>query len=381
MSYIDRLLLDPTVPVSSWLTSHSKGEKVTAKAHGGPIEIYGTTVAEVDDKVRLQAVDTWMDPLSMFRQIAPHGVLNKEVMNRKVDWSEALDVVPDQNGNKIAQEHNQVNGHHYHDTVLEEVVPEYVSESNGRPADAFEPQLNGCPFPAQTSMDNQQIVSPSKTVNQLGDDMNVDGGAIEAPIADTIPLPTESLVPEMLSPTAPNGLAEPGDKPAPEALGTAADRSTNVRVDRPPLNSEDSVLYSNEKKRPKLADDTHEGAESMPQENLDIQSSCQHETVEDIPRSIYSSAVTGDVEEVIKVAKSDAFISESIVTGTFDAVDVHLEGPAEEVHPHQKDVEDAVKPEAGEAVVATAESEETRDTHAEMSSIKPEECSAIMNRE
>lgn len=52
---------------------NSKGDKVTAKAHGGTIEIFGITVATVDDKVRLQKVETWFDPLSMFRQIDPSG--------------------------------------------------------------------------------------------------------------------------------------------------------------------------------------------------------------------------------------------------------------------------------------------------------------------
>lgn len=49
---------------------NSKGEKVTIKSHGGSIEIHGITVATVNDKVQLQAVETWFDPMEMFRQIA-----------------------------------------------------------------------------------------------------------------------------------------------------------------------------------------------------------------------------------------------------------------------------------------------------------------------
>jgi len=60
------------------LTRLSKGEKVTAKAHGGPIEVFGVTVATVDDKVRLQKVETWFDTTAMFRQISPDGALSKE---------------------------------------------------------------------------------------------------------------------------------------------------------------------------------------------------------------------------------------------------------------------------------------------------------------
>jgi hypothetical protein len=56
----------------------SKGEKVRVKAHGGPIEIEGITVATVDDQVRLRKVETWFDPMAMFRQVAPDGLAEKE---------------------------------------------------------------------------------------------------------------------------------------------------------------------------------------------------------------------------------------------------------------------------------------------------------------
>ncbi len=56
----------------------SKGEKITAKAHGRLIDIQGVTVAQVDANVRLQSVQTWFDPLEMFRQIAPNGIVNKQ---------------------------------------------------------------------------------------------------------------------------------------------------------------------------------------------------------------------------------------------------------------------------------------------------------------
>ena len=48
---------------------NSKGEKVRVKAHGGPIDVRGVTVAKVNDKVQLQSVETWFDPLEMFRQV------------------------------------------------------------------------------------------------------------------------------------------------------------------------------------------------------------------------------------------------------------------------------------------------------------------------
>jgi len=58
---------------------NDKGEKVTAKAHGGPISIEGVTVAHVDASVRVQKLETWFDPLEMFRQIAPNGIVNRQI--------------------------------------------------------------------------------------------------------------------------------------------------------------------------------------------------------------------------------------------------------------------------------------------------------------
>jgi hypothetical protein len=58
------------------LTTHSKGEKVTVEAHGGSIDIQGVTIAQVNDKLQVQSLETWFDPLEMFRQIAPNGIHN-----------------------------------------------------------------------------------------------------------------------------------------------------------------------------------------------------------------------------------------------------------------------------------------------------------------
>ncbi|EON68802.1 hypothetical protein W97_08060 [Coniosporium apollinis CBS 100218] len=69
---------------------NDKGEKVTAKAHGGSIDIEGVTIAQVNDKLQVQKLETWFDPLEMFRQIAPHGVVNKEPTTKKVDVAPKL---------------------------------------------------------------------------------------------------------------------------------------------------------------------------------------------------------------------------------------------------------------------------------------------------
>jgi hypothetical protein len=52
---------------------------VTAKAHGGSIDIQGVTIAHLSDKHQVTKLETWFDPVEMFRQIAPEGIVKKEV--------------------------------------------------------------------------------------------------------------------------------------------------------------------------------------------------------------------------------------------------------------------------------------------------------------
>ena len=54
------------------------GEKVTANSHGGTIDIQGVTIATVNDQLQVEKLETWFDSMEMFRQIAPHGIINKE---------------------------------------------------------------------------------------------------------------------------------------------------------------------------------------------------------------------------------------------------------------------------------------------------------------
>jgi hypothetical protein len=69
----------------------SKGEKVTFKAHGGLLDIQGMTVAKVDEGFKVQSLETWFDPLEMFRQLTPKDI--------KVD-GESLSAEP---ADKLAQ--------------------------------------------------------------------------------------------------------------------------------------------------------------------------------------------------------------------------------------------------------------------------------------
>jgi hypothetical protein len=53
------------------LPQNSKGEKVVVPAHGGTLDIQGTCVAKVNDKLQIESIEVWFDPMAMFRQMHP----------------------------------------------------------------------------------------------------------------------------------------------------------------------------------------------------------------------------------------------------------------------------------------------------------------------
>ncbi|KAF7348296.1 hypothetical protein MSAN_01783300 [Mycena sanguinolenta] len=50
---------------------NEKGKRVTVKAHGKVLDIEGVSVAVVNDKLQIQKIEVWFDPLEMFRQMGP----------------------------------------------------------------------------------------------------------------------------------------------------------------------------------------------------------------------------------------------------------------------------------------------------------------------
>ncbi|KKK22157.1 hypothetical protein ARAM_004452 [Aspergillus rambellii] len=55
--------------VNDYVGFNDKGEKVKVKAHGGMIDIEGIIIAKVNEKLELEKIDVWFDPMEMFRQI------------------------------------------------------------------------------------------------------------------------------------------------------------------------------------------------------------------------------------------------------------------------------------------------------------------------
>lgn len=252
---------------------------MTAKAHGGAIDITGITIATVDDAVRLQDVNTYFDPLEMFRQIAPNGIVNKQVVDKRIDPSAALDIeVPSQDGLRLAQAHNS----------------DHPNES--QPADT-------------TSTSDVQTNNTSTSAT-----CPVSGASMSAALSAGCPV---------MSAMQQNMIGAPASGP---------------QVER-----------------------TNEPSKTG-----------------NIPRSAYSSSVTGNEEDRLSANNK---IDYNQVAGVRDHVDEHLESSAGEVHPHPHTMEQSVKPVVGDAVVAGPGSQETKLTHHEMSSISKNEEPLLMNRE
>jgi len=258
------------------LTFRSKGEKVTAKAHGGQIDITGITIANVDDKVRLQEVNTYFDPLEMFRQIAPKGIVNKQTMSTRVEATPAIAEQFVEDGVKIAQAHNTPDHH----------TTAGGQSNNATHSGSDEPTKPDTPRPAIASEPTEPVQDGESTTN------------------------------------------------------TATEQDQKVAGEASPASAESAAEAS----------------------HLDG---------------------NGEIRDAVSAAahvqgnKGDY----SRMSGTHDEVDAHLEKSAETVHPHPKCVEEAIKPAAGEAVVAPADSEETRITHEEMSRTSADECPFLMNKE
>jgi hypothetical protein len=284
------------------------------------------TVAEVDDKVRLQAIQTWMDPLEMFRQIAPKGVVNKTAMNRNVDMETALDDPPANDGKMIAEQHNGSNGDHVDEPAPEDVIPKHISKSTGLPADA--------PVPHQDASSQQPA--------------DVDA--------------------------APGGENGHGSSNGAQAIvETAAIQGAAMDIDSPQSNYHEVTeqLPADEVPSSEHLPDAPETSTTLnPTPTIDntAEPATREERVSKAPKHSHST-----LDESNPTTETTAI--------AHDAVDKHFEGSAAQVYPHPKDAEQQVAPAAGEAVVAAPDSEETRLTHEEMSRISPSECPFLMNRE
>lgn len=295
----------------------------------------------MDDKVRLRDVQTWMDPLEMFRQIAPHGIVNKATMNRKVDKEAALDVDP---------------------------------ESAQAPTESLH------------ASESENVSRPeSNVVSESRDEQTRDLGHTGLSTTQTQQTPSR---PVTVSTTNPLPLGQTNSQ-AQSIVTSAVEQGADREVESIPSNAPvETDVIPPDSSTPSSTATTDAPNTTNPPTN----------TTTTTHRSIYSSPINGRVEDIINHASqtsaavvvddNDTFSPEATTTTAaaattyYDAVDQQfLEGSAEQVHPHPKDMEVRVQPRPGEAVAVGAQTEETRLTHEEMSSFAPGECPFLMNRE
>ncbi|KAF2135958.1 uncharacterized protein K452DRAFT_354163 [Aplosporella prunicola CBS 121167] len=344
---------------------NDKDEKVTAKAHGGPIDIQGVTVATVDDKIRLQRVETWFDPMDMFRQIAPQGVVNKEPVARKStstsasesastatpnlgpEQSEPADTlhpVPYQALDAKPVKLSQLDG-----TALEPVGQQSISDAQ---AEALPPASHK-PNDVQDADGNWLPSHSGRQTDEQGLDTNVEPDDDKGhKTAETGTHKSKPL---------PGHVHEPEEHDQEAEMWHEAEATMSSFDVLPPVGCEPEKFH-----------DALEGERALSIGSSEAESWTNVTPPASEPvtprKSIYSSGVTGAVEH----ERTDgAAASPQSFSGC----------PVNHVHPHPKDIEKAVEPQPGEAIATSPDSEETRLTHLEMSKITPTECPFLLNRE
>lgn len=356
----------------SLLMCRSKGEKITAKAHNGPIDIEGVTVAQVDDQVRLQKVETWFDPLEMFRQIAPNGIVNKEARE------------PHHVGDYTDQEEDRAAGsvETNAESNIAEKLTSTVQANAGIPqlqktADSL-PQLNTNEVSGALDLSAPNITQSKEKVEANSRDA---GGQVEThnevamtendklsakvnadpalPLYHADPIEaspsTRSKDKQQLTPgskpvTTPDSDSKPhlmnlGDEDHPEVM-EAKPRAVTHEVSQVPSPAADSLVAG---LQPRSNDQTENAEPQLPSNVLLNQIPKTLESVQSDFRQLSSRA--GDLETRLnKLEGVPTMLTETAPT-------------------------------PGSAVAANPESEETQRAHEEMSRISAGECPFLMNRE
>ncbi|OJD35192.1 pathogen-related protein [Diplodia corticola] len=386
---------------------NDKGEKVTAKAHGGPIDIQGVTVATVDEKVRLRRVETWFDPMEMFRQIAPQGIVNKEPVAWRVSRTpspvtnrtatpEAAFKKPDEPAETAQPGPAQPS-----DSIAVQLAQtDVAAQGESAPTKDALPELNPDTKDADARSHQQQstsdkladvpLVCPFANVNgfaQANGTLSESKAEHESePSVQTLELPQRNNVE---NPTEDLSTESTRLVQAAQTQATEQRLQPSVPVQESSETAESGLDQLHELEQWHEASDilidTAPGCEP---EKFHDAVDVEHETstvsseagswtavtppASDPPtprKSTYSSSITSGSEQgqsSNQTSPTEAFFS-------------HY--PAHKVHPHPKDMENAVSPEPGEGVAAAPDSEEVRLTHIEMSKITAFECPFLMNRE
>lgn len=326
----------------------SKGERITAKAHNGPIDIEGVTVAQVDDQVRLQKVETWFDPLEMFRQIAPNGIVNKEVR-------EPHDVGED----KDQREHRAAQ----------------TAEGN------VEPQI----AEISTSTAQSSIRIPQSQKNQSKEEAENTSGDPEAPVEEhnEVAMTKTDKLPAQInaSSTAPSY--------SNDLLAASTSTQSKDREQLTPGSTRVPTPDSDSKPQTK---DLENG------DNAEVKEAKPRAVIKEVPQ-VPTPAADSHATGIEPVPKAETGIAEpqfpsnnltNQILKTLESVQSslgQLSARADDFEARISKLEGVssnstgTAPLSGNAIAAAPESEETRQTHEEMSNISAGECPFLMNRE
>lgn len=72
----------------------NSGRTVIAKANNKLIEVYGVTVAEVDDQFRIKFLETFWEPDQMFRQLVSGGLEDLEGSQQLKEGEKVEQIAP-----------------------------------------------------------------------------------------------------------------------------------------------------------------------------------------------------------------------------------------------------------------------------------------------
>lgn len=348
----------------------SKGEKITAKAHNGSIDIEGVTVAQVDDQVRLQKVETWFDPLEMFRQIAPNGIVNKEARET----------------HQIGENNDQED--HTAKANAESQIAERSASTTQPNSDISQlPNTTDKVPQPHTNLDEapgaSDLSSPGTTQSKgrLGFTSNEAEAQVktykEVAITENDKLPAQVNTDPAAAPFDADPLAASTSTQSEDKKQLTPD---STRVTTPDSDSKSRMKNLEDGNHPEDGEPKSSAvangvlqvpaADSFP---ADVQLRSSNETLT-AEQQISSVGILNQILKKLDSVQSD-FRQLSARVGEFETRFSKLEGVPSNV------AGTAPTPTPGNAVATTSESEETRRTHEEMSRISAGECPFLMNME
>lgn len=304
-----------------------------------------------------------MDPLAMFRQIAPNGIVNKQPMNRKVQLVDALDSTNEQaNGtDKRSEMRSMPATSTVNDATSSSEVQQSTSEVSMHPQGSI--PSGTCPF------------APPQQMGVLSSTQNQDVSMVDSAGAGTIsgesfeardPLKVDSNVQHQE-----NMRDVPSkDIEMPEVENNVVVQQTEGST---VAGGEDTLALSREHRSLNVGIAvTNDQPLADPANNKPV---AKGETAE-VDAAHTESHAPYPTNGII--AADSARAPSNVIMQDVKADDTNLQ---HEIHPHPKDVEGSVRAATGEAVTAPAQSTETLRTHEEMSKISSEEVKDLMNLE